>query len=174
MDESTAAQVESPPRSSDKSRARGILPWAIAAVAALVAVIAIVAFVINEASEPRPVAQLPLQSDAVADDVPVDVETIADWHVGDADFVYYGSYGQAELWSTNSLEDRRCLAVVVQGDTWMFRCTPPTMDTIAVIDAPAPVVPPAPSGEPAGVVQFVLHDDVVDVYLAPRPEGGYY
>jgi hypothetical protein len=35
-------------------------------------------------------------------------------------------------------------------------------------------LPPAPSGEPINNIRSALHDDVVDVYRAPHPEGGFY
>ncbi|WP_104165287.1 hypothetical protein [Cryobacterium sp. N22] len=166
--------LETKPGDPNPGRVRRILPWVIAAVAVLVAAIATGVLVVNESSEPRPVAQLTAQSDPTPAAVPIDKEVAQEWGVTNAHFVSYGSYGAAEIWSTTTPGAKRCLAVVVEDHTWMFRCTPPTFDTIAEIDIDPVLVPPAPTGEPAANVQFVLHDDVVDVYLAPNPEGGFY
>jgi hypothetical protein len=92
----------------------------------------------------------------------------------DADYVSYGSYGAAEIWSTTTPGPKQCLGVVVHGSTWRFFCTATTIDTIADIDIDPNLVPPTPSGEPASNIRFVLHDGVVDVYLAPHPDGGFY
>ncbi len=90
------------------------------------------------------------------------------------DYVSHGSYGAAEIWSATTSGPKQCLAVVVNDSTWKFNCTSPTLDTVADIDIDPDMVPPAPSGEPASNIRFVLHDGVVDVYLAPKPEGGFY
>ncbi|GAA3212864.1 hypothetical protein [Microbacterium terregens] len=170
MNESTSPATEPAPDST--GRFRGILPWVIAAVAVLVAAIAIGFLVVNVSSEPKPVAQLTPQS--AQGSIPLDEETARDWGVTEADFVSYGSYGDLQIWVTTKPENKRCLAVVAENHISMFRCVAPTFDTIADFDVDPDHVPPAPSGEPAGNVRFVLHDDVVDVYLAPNPEGGFY
>ena len=184
MDESSLPQGrEHSPRAPDatlgaaapdphKGRVRRFLPWVIAAVAVLVAALAIGVFIADESSEPRPVAQLP-QDDSVAGSFSVD-EDVESFGLAAADFVSHGSYGVLELWSTTEPEAKRCLAVVAEDRVSMFRCSAPTLDTIADFDIEPSLVPPAPSGEPAANIRFVLHDDVVNVYLAPNPEGGYY
>jgi len=176
MDESQQPTVtlESTPREPTTGRVRRILPWAIAAVAVLVAAFTVGVLVVNESSEPRPVAQLAAQTNPTPGIIPVDSETVLEWDLGNADFVSYGSYGEAEIWSTTTPQERQCLTVIVEGDTWMFRCTAPSVDTVADIDIDADMVPPAPSGEPTSNIRFVLHEDAVDVYLAPNPAGGFY
>ena len=151
-----------------------ILPWIIAAVGVLLAAIAIGVLAANGSSEPRPVARLAAESDSAPGDIPIDEEVATEWEVTDADFVSYGSYGSAEIWSTTTPAAKRCLGVVVAGDTWMFSCTAPTFETIVDIDINPRLVPPSPSGELASNVRFVLHDEVVDVFLAPNPDGGFY
>ncbi len=182
MDESTHPTTSrahdpmpDPQRSApSRGRARSALPWIIAAVAVLAAVIAIGAFAVNEANEPRSVARLAAQPDAPEGTFSVDAETTEIWGVTAADFVPHGSYGVLDLWSTMTPEDLRCLAVVAEGRVSVLNCTAPTIDTIADFNIGSHLVPRAPSGEPASHVRFVLHDDVVDVYLAPKPGGGYY
>jgi hypothetical protein len=166
--------LETEPRDPNKKGVRRILPWVIATVAVLVAAIAIGVLVVNESSEPRPVARLAAQAGPAQGAVPIEKEIAEEWDVTDADFVSYGSYGAAELWSTTTPGAKRCLGVVVHGSTWVFGCTAPTFDTVADIDIDPNLVPPAPSGEPTSNVRFFLHDDVVDVYLAPNPEGGFF
>ena len=157
-----------------KERGRHILPWVISAGGVLVAAIAIGGLVLNEASELQPVARLTPQADSAEEAIPIDEEIARKWQVMDADFVWHGSYGAAEIWSATTAGPKQCLAVVVLGGTWKFNCTPPTIDTIADLDINPNLVPPAPSGEPASNIRFVLHDGVVDVYLVPHPDGGFY
>ncbi len=130
---------------------------------------------VNESSEPKSVAQLTPQGPPDQGSIPVDDETAVAWDVTVADFVSYGSYGPLEIWSTTKPEGKRCLAVVGVGDNHIsvFRCTAPSVDTIADFNIDPSVVPRAPSGEPTENIRFVLHDEVVDVYL-PHPEGGFY
>jgi hypothetical protein len=162
------------PRVPDNGRVRRILPWVIAAVAVLVAAIAIGVLVVNESSKPKPVAQLTPQGRPDQGSIPVDDETAVAWGVTVADFVSYGSYGELQIWSTTKPEAKRCLAVVAENHISVFNCAAPSLDTIADFDSDPARVPRAPSGEPAASIRFVLHDDVVDVYLAPNPEGGFY
>jgi hypothetical protein len=56
----------------------------------------------------------------------------------------------------------------------VLNCSAPTLDTIADFNIDHRLVPPAPSGEPAPTIRFVSHEDVVDMCLAPNPEGGFY
>jgi hypothetical protein len=172
--ESLPVTHEAEPRGPDPGGVRRILPWTIAALAIVVAVVAIGTLVVNETSEPQPVAQLTPEGGSAGETIPVDKETVDRWDLAEADFVSYGTYGAAEVWSTATPAGKRCIAVVVEGRTWVFRCTPPTMDTITEIDIESQRVPAAPSGEPTSNIRFVLHDEVVDVYLAPNPEGGYF
>jgi len=168
------AAFETQLRSSPKARGLRILPWVIAAAGALVAAIAIGSVVFDEASELEPVARLTPQVDSAEGAIPIDAEIARKWQVMDADVVWHGSYGAAEIWSTTTTAGKQCLAVVVLGGTWRFNCTAPTIDAIADIDIDPDMVPPAPSGEPASNIRFVLHDGVVDVYLVPHPDGGFY
>jgi hypothetical protein len=172
-DHGPPATLESAPGSP--YRGGVILPWVVAAVAGLAATIAIGVLVVSEAGELRPVAQLTPQSVGAEGSVPIDRGTALEWDATDsADYVSYGSYGAAEIWSTTTTGPRQCLGVVVHGSTWRFFCTATTLDTIADIDIDPNLVPPTPSGEPASNIRFVLHDGVVDVYLAPHPDGGFY
>lgn len=160
--------------STDRGRAVGIVAFVVALGALRVAAIAIGALVVNQASEPRPVAQLAAQLGTAQGAVPIDEESAREWDVTNATFVSHGSYGAAEIWTTTTPGAKQCLAVVVGAETWRFNCTAPTIDTIADIDIDSNMVPPAPSGEPTWNIRFVLHDGVVDVYLAPNPDGGYF
>jgi hypothetical protein len=171
---SPAAALETTPRDPRSGRVRRILPWVITAVAVLVAAIAIGVLVVNESSEPKPVAQLTPQADP-AQPIPLDDEPAANMGgVTEDDFVSYGSYGELQIWSTTTPQAKRCLAVVMENRIIMVRCAAPTFAPVADLDFPPEVFPPAPSGEPTSNVRFALHGDVVDVYLAPNPEGGYY
>ena len=172
MDESTLPEETAADPTT--GRVRRILPWVIAAVALLVAVIAVGVLAVNAVSAPRPVATLVAQADPTPGAVPLDDEIAQEWGVTEAEFVSYGSYGAAEIWSTMTPEGKRCIAVIVESHTWVFRCTAPSLDTIADIDIDPSEVPPAPSGEPAANVRFVLDEEGVDVYLAPHPDGGFY
>ncbi len=175
MTQSPAAAEEATKQDPGKRRAKQILPWAIAAVTTLIAVIVAIVLIVNEAGDPRPVAQLP-RDDSVQGSFAVD-EDVEFFGLTAADFVAHGSYGVLELWSatTSEPQDSRCLAIVSENRVSVFRCSAPTIDTIADFPSIDPdVVPAAPSGEPTSYLRFVLHDDVVDVYLAPNPEGGYY
>jgi hypothetical protein len=173
---SPPAAPETKTRGRNNARARRIVPWVIAAVAVLVAAIAIGVLVVNESSEPRPVARLTPQTDTQGS-IPVDEEaagTFEIYGVTEADFVSHGSYGALEAWSTTKGAESRCLALVIENHISVLNCTAPTLDTIADFNIDPQLVPPAPSGEPTSTIRFVSHDDVVDVYLAPNPEGGFY
>ncbi|MGN8552491.1 UNVERIFIED_CONTAM: hypothetical protein OHV15_07895 [Microbacterium sp. SLM126] len=184
MNESTnqgAGELLSPPDESAshlgtprERAARPVLPWVIAAIAVTVAAVAVGVLVASEASEPKPVAQLDAQSEPAQGPIPLDDETAANWSVAEDDFTFQGAYGDLQVWSASTPETKRCLALVVDDRISLFRCAAPSLDTIADFDIDPSRVPPAPSGEPAANVRFVLHGDVVDVYLAPNPEGGYY
>ena len=126
----------------------------------LVAAIAIGVLVVNESSEPKPVAQLTPQADPAQGAIPLDDETAANMGgVTEADFVSYGSYGELQIWSTTTPEAKRCLAMVAENRIIMVRCAAPTFDPVADLDFPSDMFPPAPSGEPTSNVRFVLHDD---------------
>lgn len=168
------AAAHSDPRSSRRRRVRRILPWGIAAVATLVAAVATGALIVDASNDLHPVARLTPQANPSPEVIPVDEDVVSGWNLTRADFVFYGSYGAIDIWSTTIPGPKRCIAAVVSGSTWRFECTATTIDTIIDIDIEPGNVPPAPSGEPASNVRFVLHDDVVDVYLPPHPDGGYY
>ena len=172
---SHAAALETTPRDPHNGRVRRILPWVIAAVAVLVAAIAVGVLAVNESSEPEPVAQLAPQADPDQGAIPLDDEAATTMGgVTDADFVSYGSYGELQVWSTTTPEAKPCLAIVAENRIIMVRCSAPSLDPVADLDFPPDMFPPAPSGEPTSHVRFVLHDELVDVYLAPNPEGGFY
>jgi hypothetical protein len=171
---SAPAVLETTPRDPHHGRVRRILPWVIAAVAVLVAAIAIGVLIVNESSEPRPVAQLTPQADPDQGAIPLDDETAANFGVTEADFVSYGSYGELQVWSMTTPEAKRCLAMAAENAIIMVRCAAPTLDPVADLDLPSEMLPPAPSGEPTFNIRFILRDQIVDVYLAPNPEGGFY
>jgi len=162
------------PGDPDSGRVRRILLWVIAGVAVLVAAIVIGILVVNASSEPQPVARLAVQTDRGS--IPVDEEaaqTFESVEVTQADFVSHGSYGALDIWSATTPE-KNCLALVAGDHVSVFHCTEPTFDTIADFDIEPNLVPPGPSGEPAGDLRFILHDKVVHVYLAPDREGGSF
>lgn len=175
MDESQVSTADAPPRESRRARSRSILPWIVAALAVVVAAIAIVALVAGGAGQPRAAAQLPAD-ESVEGSFEID-EDVEFFGLTASDFVSHGAYGALELWSATTMtpSDARCLAIVSENRVSVFRCSAPTIDTIADFPSIDPSqVPPAPSGEPTSYLRFVLHDDVVDVHLAPNPDGGYY
>lgn len=153
-------------------RRRRSLPWVIAAVAVLSTAIGVGMFV-DESNQPTPVAQLTPQGQPGNASIPVDDEVVARYDLTIADFVSYGSYGPLEIWSTTKLENKRCIAVVVESHISVFECTAPSVDTIADFNIDPNMIPPAPSGELTAYVRFVLHDEVVDVYR-PTEEGEFY
>lgn len=155
-------------------RRRRLLPWALAAVAVLAAAIGIgVFFVVDGSNRPEPVAHLTSQGQPGSGSIPVDDDVPVRYDLTVADFVSYGSYGPLHIWSTTKLENKRCIAVVVENHISVFECTAPSVDTIADYNIEPNLIPPAPSGELTPYVRFVLHDDVVDVYR-PKEEGEFY
>lgn len=170
------AVLETKPGGRNNARARRIVPWTITAIAVMVAAIAIGVLIVNESSEPQAVAQLTPQTETQGS-IPVDEEsagTFEIYGVTQAEFVSHGSYGALEAWSTTKGAESRCLALVIENHISVLNCTAPTLDTIADFNIDPQQVPLAPSGEPTSTIRFVSHDDVVDVYLAPNPEGGFY
>ncbi|MFC5931149.1 hypothetical protein D6T64_13485 [Cryobacterium melibiosiphilum] len=151
-------------------RRRRSLPWVITAVAVLSAAIGIG---VDESNQPTPVAQLTPQGQPGKASIPVDDEVPVRYDLTVADFVSYGSYGPLQIWSTTKLENKRCIAVVLENHISVFECTAPSVDTIADYNIEPNQIPPAPSGESTPYVRFVLHDEVVDVYR-PTEEGEFY
>ncbi|WP_426324035.1 LamG-like jellyroll fold domain-containing protein [Microbacterium sp. E-13] len=149
-----------------------LLPWAIAA-AVLAAAAGIGAFFVENANQPEPVAHLTPQGQPGPASIPPDDDIPVTYDLTVADFVSYGSYGPLQIWSTTELENKRCLAVVIENHISVFECTAPSTDTIADYNIEPNLIPPAPSGELSPYVRFVLHDDVVDVYR-PIEEGEFY
>ncbi|WP_421742049.1 hypothetical protein [Cellulomonas sp.] len=166
--------LDTTPQDPHNGRVRRILPWVIAAGAVLVAAVTIGVLAVNESSEPAPVAQLTPQADPDQGAIPLDDETATNLGVTEADFVSYGSYGALQVWSATTPEAKRCLAMVAENRIIMVRCSAPSLDPVADLDFPPEMFPPAPSGEPTSQVRFVLRDELVEVYLAPNPEGGFY
>jgi hypothetical protein len=164
--------IQTEPRAPDRGFVRRFLPWIIAAVAVLAAAIAIAVIVVDRSNDPQPVAQLAAQPGS-SETIPIDEEFARASNFTAADFVFHGSYGALGIWSVTEGE-ARCLALVAESHISVFNCSAPTVDTIADFNIDPQLVPPAPSGERTAQLRFVHHDDVVDVYLAPRPEGGYY
>lgn len=169
-----ARALDTAPRAPQDGRVRRMLPWVVAAVAVLAAAVAVGVLAVNGSSEPEAVAQLMPQSDPDQGVIPLDDENAANLGVTDADFVSYGSYGELQIWSTTTPEAKRCLAIVAENRIVMVRCSAPSLDPVADVDFPPDMFPPAPSGEPTSQVRFVLREELVDVYLAPNPEGGFY
>jgi hypothetical protein len=151
-------------RSAPWWRRRRLLPWAIAAVVVLAAAIIIVVFVGEDSNQPEPVAQLTPQGQPAPASIPPDDDVLKAYGLTVADFVSYGAYGPLQVWSTTKLENKRCLAEVIEDHISVFECTAPTVDTIADFNIEPTLLPPTPSGRLSPYVRFVLHDDVVDVY----------
>jgi len=154
-------------------RRRRSLPWVIAVVAVLSAAIGIAVFAVDESNQPTPAAQLTPQGQPANASVPADDEVPARYDLTVADFVSYGSYGPLQIWSTTKLENKRCIAVVLENHISVFECTAPSVDTIADMDIDPDMIPPAPSGELTPYIRFILRDEVVDVYR-PTEKGEFY
>ena len=154
-------------------RRRRSLSWVIAAVAVLSAAIGIGVFVVDESNQPTPVAHLTPQGQPANASIPAGDEVPVKYDLTVEDFVSYGSYGPLQIWSTTKLENKRCIAVVIENHISVFECTAPSVDTIADIDIDPNMIPPAPSGEPTPYIRFILHDEVVDVYR-PTEKGEFY
>ncbi|WP_243076694.1 hypothetical protein [Microbacterium sp. SS28] len=152
-------------------RRRRSLPWAIAAVGVLAAAIVVGVFVGEDSNQPEPVAQLTPQGSPGPASIPVDDGILVAYGLTVADFVSYGAYGPLQVWSTTKLENKRCLAEVIEDHISVFECTAPSVDTIADFNIEPNLLPPTPSGQLSPYVRFVLHDDVVDVY---RLMGGEF
>lgn len=141
-----------------------LLSWTIVGVAVLAAAIIIVVFVGEDSNQPEPVAQLTPQGQPAPASLPPDDELLVAYGLTLADFVSYGAYGPLQIWSTTKLENKRCLAEVIEDHISVFECTAPSVDTIADFNIDPNLLPPTPSGQLSPNVRFVLHDDVVDVY----------
>jgi len=155
---------------------RRALPWTLAALAGVVAVLTISVLAFGELAKPQPVARLAARTGPVAEGAaPVlDPETRAFWDLSDPVLVSHGSYGAAEAWSTTASHGRRCIAVVVFNSLWTFQCTQPTIDTFADIVIDSGLVPRDSTGDLIpewSTIRFVLHDDVIDVYVGRSTEG---
>jgi hypothetical protein len=176
-DTSSPTPLETQPTETNKGRLRRFRPLAITAVGVLMAAIAIGVFRANQPSVPEPVAQLAVRTDATAA-IPMDDEAARTFEgsgLTQDDFVSHGPYGVLQVWSATKQENGwRCLALVVGDHVSVFHCTPPTEDTIADYNIDPHLVPPAPNGENAWDVRFILRDDVVDVYLSPERVNTYY
>ena len=83
-------------------------------------------------------------------------------------FVSHGRYGPLEVWSTTAPHNWQCLAVVFESSVWRFNCTVSSLDTVADVTVQESWLPTDAPGGPIpdwSSVRFVLHDDVVDVYI---------
>lgn len=158
------------PSQTGDSRAHPRLPWMIAAIAAMVAVVALGVHFVDAVTRPRVEARLVALDQPLSGDVPPTLgrEDLHFLETPDPVFVSYGSYGALKVWSTTAPHDWRCLAVVFEGNVWRFNCTATTIDTVADVVILSRLLPPDIPGGPVpewSTVRFVLHDDVVDVYI---------
>ncbi len=171
----SSATEESGDRTDDSTSGRGRLRRAtpiIAVGATACAVIALVVLGLDRLNQPQPVARL-----VALEEVPrgtalpmVDPADLQTWGVTDPDFVPYEEYGALDVWSTTAARGRQCLAVSIGGEVYGFHCTAPNIDTFVDILGLNSWMPEAPGGgriPSESTIRFVLHDDVVDVYLGP-------
>jgi hypothetical protein len=169
-------------------RRRRVLLSVIAAAAVLAAAVTVGigigsgVFVVDESSEPIPVAdhlpqhavaRLTPQGQPGSASIPADDNVPVKYDLTVADFVSYGAYGPLQIWSTTKLENKRCIAVVRETHISVFECTAPSVDTIADYMLGPNMLPIPPSGELTEYVRFILHDGVVDVYR-PTTGGKFY
>jgi len=153
------------------SRLRRGLPWVLAAAAAVVALIALGLLFVDELTQPRAEAQLVALDEPPRGDVPPtpEPEDLEYLEITDPVFVSHGSYGPLKVWTTTAPHNWRCLAVVFERDLWRFNCTVTDLDTVADVVVNADLLPTDAPGGPIpewSTIRFVLHDDVVDVYIA--------
>ncbi|HEX5856723.1 MAG TPA: hypothetical protein VFY91_01310 [Microbacterium sp.] len=155
-------------------RAHPRLPWVIAAIAAIVALVSLGVHVVDAVTRPRAEARLVALDQPLSGDVPptLDQDELQFLETTAPDWVSYGGYGALRVWSTSAPNDWRCLAVVFEQDLWRFNCTAPTIDTTADVVIVSRLLPADAPGGPIpedSTVRFVLHDDVVDVYIERNP-----
>jgi len=158
------------------SRVRSRLPWLLAAIAAIAAVVAVGAYLFDAVTRPPLEARLVALEQPLSGDVPpaLGEKELGLLETRNPAFVSHGGYGALKVWSTTAPRDRRCLAVVFEGTLWRFDCTAATIDTVADVVIHSHLLPPDAAGRPVrerstvrerATVRFVLHDDVVDVYV---------
>jgi hypothetical protein len=156
----------SPPGSA---RTSGAMP-VIAISASVVAALALGALLLERLEQPQSVARF-----EALDQVPrgtalpnLDAEDFRVFGLTAPVFVPHGEYGALDLWSTTDDRGRQCLAVSVGGELLGFHCTAPTIDTFVDVVGMNSVLPEAPEGGRIpfeSTIRFVLHDDVIEVFL---------
>jgi hypothetical protein len=157
------------PADESPGRIRRALPL-IAIGASVVAVIAVGAWAFERLNRPQPAARLEALADvprgtAVPLVAPEDLRT---WRVTEPVFVSYGEYGALDAWSMSGSPGRQCIVVSVGGEVAGIHCTTPEIDTFVDILSLNSWMPEAPEGGRIpleSTIRFVLHDDVVDVYV---------
>jgi len=171
---SSASRADSPPPvtrvpAPRTGRVRRALPF-IAVAASIVAVIAGAILAYERFSRPQPVAHLEALSDVPrGTDLPVlEPQDLQRWEVTNPGFVSHGEYGALDAWEMTGAARRQCLVVSVGGDVVGVHCTAPTIDTVVDVLSVNSWMPVAPDGgriPSQSTIRFVLHDDVIDVYL---------
>ncbi|TFD57342.1 hypothetical protein E3T39_15205 [Cryobacterium suzukii] len=158
------------PSASTRGRIRRALPWAIAAGAGVVA-IAFGAMYVAAMTEPLVEAQLTALDGPRSGSIPpvLEQEDLDFLATADPVFVSHGRYGPLDVWSTTAPHNWQCLAVVFNSSVWRFNCTVSNLDTVADVTVDERLLPTDAPGGPIpdwSSIRFVLHDDVVDVYIA--------
>jgi hypothetical protein len=150
----------------------------VAVAASVVAAGALGALLLERLNEPQSVARFePLDHVPRGTALPdIDPEYLRVWGVPASEIVPYGEYGALDLWRTTGDQGRQCLVVSVGGEVFGLHCTAPTIDTFVDVVGTNTVMPEAPEGgriPSASTIRFVLHDDVIDVYLGRlHPDAG--
>jgi len=176
---SAASRGEAAPNRTARRRLRRALPWVIAAGAG---VLAATFGVLYFASMTQPVveARLVARAEPPAGTEPpaLQEDDLGFLETTNPAWVSHGGYGPLEVWSTTAPHNWQCLAVVFQASTWRFNCTVASLDTVADVTVDESLLPTDAPGGPIpywSTVRFVLHDDVVDVFIGrngdPRTAG---
>lgn len=178
----SATPAESAP-SASPGRMRRTLPWVIAAGAGVVATLAtaLAAKDADVVAEPLVEAQLvaldePLPGSTPPALGPEDYGYLGTW---DPVLVSHGRYGPLEVWSMTAPHNWQCLAVVFESSVWRFLCSLSSLDTVADVTVDEHLLPTDAPGGPIPAwsnIRFVLHDDIVNVYIGrnadPYPDLG--
>ena len=183
----SATPAESAPSAKAPGRRRRTLPWMIATGAAVVAT-ALGAMYVYAANEPDAVTEPLVEARLVALDEPppgnvppaLSEEDLAYLaavaETTEPVFVSHGGYGPLEVWSTTTRHNWQCLAVVFESSVWRFNCSVSSLDTVADVSVQESLLPTDAPGGPIpewSDVRFVLHDDVVDVYIGRNADPSF-
>lgn len=142
----------------------------IAIGASVVAVIALGVLGFERLSRPQPAARLQELTEVPRGTAlpVVDSDVLRFWGVTEPVFVSYGEYGALDAWRMSGSPGRQCVVVSVGGDVAGLHCTAPGIDTIVDILSVNSWMPAVSDGGRIpldSTVRFVLHDDVIDVFV---------